>query len=171
MVVKNQTSRGGAWWLLLLVPAVLTLLILFPGLGEHGEGLLPEVIAAHVADTEAFQGFASDTRRWGGAIFGLSCILGILVWLALRSGWRKRLLSFDADQVHGYRGYVFARLLYALLLMIPVVAGLILLSSALRGLPFVSWIMVAGAASVVAALQYFMTVWGISETRRLFRGR
>ncbi len=171
MVLKNQRSRGGVWWLLLAVPAVLVAVVLFPRWGEHGEGLLPEVVGSHVADTEEFQSFATDARRWGATIFALSCVLGILLWVALRTGWRKRLLSFDATLVAGYRRYVFSRLFYALLLALPLATGLVLLSSTFRGLPLFGWVMVVAAASLLAALQYFVTVWGISETRRLFRGR
>ncbi len=157
--------------LLLLVPAVLAVVILFPHMGEHGEGLLPEVIGAHVADTDEFQGFAADTRRWGGTIFGLSCLVGILIWLLARNGWKERLLSFDAGNVKGYRGYVFLRLLLAVILAALLASGLILLSSTFRILPLVGWVMIAAMACVFAALQYFATVWGVSETRRLLRGR
>jgi len=171
MGVKNRRSGGGAWWLLLLVPAVLIVVVLFPHMGEHGEGLLPETIGAHLADTEEFQAFAADARRWAGTIFGLSCLVGILIWWAARNGWRTRLLSFDATRVQGYRGFVFARLLLAVLLALILTSGLIFLSSTFRVLPVVGWAMVAAAACVLAALQYFATIWGVSETRRLFRGR
>ncbi len=171
MGVKNQRSGGGAWLLLLVVPAVLVVVILFPHMGEHGEGLLPEAIGAHLADTEEFQGFAGDARRWGGTIFGLSCLVGILIWLAARNRWRNRLLSFDARTVKGYRGFIFIRLLLTVLLALLLTSGLILLSSTFRILPLVGWVMIAATACVFAALQYFATVWGVSETRRLFRGR
>ena len=171
MGVKNRRSDGGVWFLLLVVPAVLIVVILFPHMGEHGEGLLPEVIGAHLSDSEAFQGFAADTRRWGGTIFGLSCLVGVFVWLAARNGWRSRLLSFDAAMVKGYRGFVFARLLLTILLAVVLTSVLILFSSTFRILPLVGWVMIAATACFFAALQYFATVWGVSETRRLFRGR
>jgi hypothetical protein len=169
--VKNQRSGVGAWWLLLFVPIVLIVVILFPHMGEHGEGLLPETIGAHLADTEEFQAFAADARRWGGTIFGLSCLVGILIWLAARNGWRNRLLLFDATKVRGYRGFIFGRLLLTILLAVLLTSGLILLSSTFRILPIVAWVMIAAAACVFAGLQYFATIWGVSETRRLFRGR
>lgn len=168
---KNQRPGAGAWWLLLVLPALLVIVITIPSMGEHQEGLLPETIAAHLADTELFSSFAADARRWGGTIFGLSCLVGVLIWLTARNGWKKRLLAFDARKARGYRAYIFGRLLLAMLLAFLLGNALILLSSSFRALPVVSWVIIAAGAAAFAALQFLATVWGTTTTRRLVRGR
>lgn len=168
---KKQRPVAGAWWVLLVLPALLVIVITIPSMGEHEEGLIPETIAAHLADTELFSSFAADARRWGAAIFGLSCLVGILIWWTARNGWRKRLLAFDARKASRYRAYIFGRLLLAMSLAVLLAIGLIFLSSSFRTLPLVSWVIIAAGAAAFAALQFLATVWGTTNTRRLVRGR
>lgn len=167
----NDHRRTGAWPLLLVVPALLIVVVLLPQLGMHEEGLLPELLGQTFVDDPIFADFAVAARQWTGTIFGLACVIGVLLWLAMLLGWKARLRTFRVARVLEYRKFALFNMLWAMLLAIGVACGLMALSTDLSRLEVVNWLLVSAACAFLASLQFFCAVWGLPETRRLYRGR
>lgn len=173
MPKKSTGPRQGTgfWWLLLFVPIGIATIVLLPQLGQQGEGLFPEWLGTHLAFTESFFPFATDVKRWGGSALALSIVIGVLFWFLTSRGWDERWRSLDMRQVRGYRGFVFRHTVAATLAASALSSGLFLLSASLRTIPVPSWIILASFCAAIAALQHLATIWGITKTRRLFRGK
>lgn len=171
-VEGNKTNtQSGAWPLLLIVPAAIAAVLLMPQLGEQGEGLLAELLGSHVAYSERFAAFASETWRWGLFMFIVAILVGIVFWAVSASAWRTRLQRFDARVAMNYRGLVGRHTLMAFVATAVLATGLIFLTVELREMPVANWATLILTCASVAAAQHFATIWAIPTTRRLFRGR
>jgi len=169
---RSAGSAAWAWGALLIIPTVLLVVLIVPGLGEMGEGILPEVLAhEELRNAPEFYDFAVHARSWAIVILTLSAVVGVLFWLALRATWRRRLLEFDFEQVLNYRRLVWSHFGYAVVVAALIATGLLFCSVDLRRLSPASWIILILAGAITAALQYLMNIWGTVGTRRLFRGR
>jgi len=168
---RPRGSAAGFWWLLLPIPVVLAIVILVPQFGTYGEGILPELVGTHLLDTEDFMAFAFDVRVWGGPILGLSCLAGIVLWFVHLRGWTARLADLRAERAGRYRAFVLRHMLIATCVAIVLSAGIALLSSSLRGIPVAGWFYLLGIAAVLAMMEYYAALLGITSTRRLFLGR
>lgn len=169
---RNRRAGHGMWWLALFVPVALTVVLFFPrNLAQQEEGLFAEMLGGHIAFSDDFYTFAPEVRRWGVTVLAVAILIGIGFWSLTKREWHNRLRSLDAGRTRGFRTLVLRDMVIAGVIALVVGCGLFVLPGSLRTMPLPSWAMVAGLCAVVAAAQYFATLWGITETRRLFRGR
>ena len=171
-MASDRRHRNGLWLLLIALPALFVALILFPSLGDHGEGLLPEFLGQRgISDSVGYAEFAQDVRVGGLVMFGLACLAGLALWFALLAGWAGRLRAFRWDLAMHYQRFAVFRMCWAMLLGLVICAGVITMSTSLRGVEAIDWMFLAAACVTLAALQYYASVWGFVATRRLYRGR
>lgn len=170
---RKTARRAGVsvWVILLFVPSLVAVGLLLPQFGEQEQGLLPEILGSHVAYTESFYAFAVEAKKWGGVLFGLSCLIGIAFWSLGIRGWRKRLRLFRATAVANYKTFTFGHTFFAAAVAAVLAALLVFASPELRAMPMVNWIILVAGCGFLAALQHFVTLLGITNTRRLFRGK
>lgn len=159
------------WWFLAIVPTLLVLLAVWPGLGVYGQGFLPEILAPESMLQGDFE-LARLVRLWLGVTLGLSCVIGLIFRQLLKRAWRLRLRSFDASALLGYRRLVWSfRPIACLLCGAALGLGLVVLAPPMRGLPAAAWVVTVALCAVAALLQYITAVFGLIETRRLHAGR
>lgn len=171
-MAKPTRARAALWWMLLLMPVALIALLVWPGLGQYGEGVLPEVLAPERTGDEDFVEFARLVRLWCGVTLALACLAALAYWFWLRAKWRSLLRLFDPTRVLGYRRLVFGwRFLGSLVTGAALGATLMLVSAPMRGLSAPAWVVFLAGCTLVAGLQYVATVFAVSETRSLYSGR
>jgi hypothetical protein len=170
--MEGQKRRSpGGWWLLLLIPVALAVALFYPAGGEYSEGIFVEGLAklAEKPDDQLAE-FATRLRFTGGTMAALAVIVAIACWFGLRSGWKKRLLEFDSSRILGFRGLFGLWFLWTFLAAL-VVASLVEAFSPLHGEPILVLGILALVTAVIGCLMYLAMVFGIRESRRLFRGK
>jgi hypothetical protein len=159
------------WWFLVIVPALLVLLAVWPGLGVYGQGFLPEILAPGSMLQGDFE-LARLVRLWLGVTLGLACVIGLIFRHLVKRAWRLRLRSFDASTLLGYRRLVWSvRPIACLLCGAALGLGFMVLAPPMRGLSAAAWVVTVALCAVAALLQYITAVFGLIETRRLHAGR
>lgn len=167
----RKGASGSPFWLLLILAApALAAIVVSPPFGSREQGWLAEMIGGTLARTREFASFAQKLRFWATAVFALSLLLGMVYWGALRTGWRRRLLTFKPARVSSYRTFVFMKMAWASAFAAAFCGALLFLSSGLKAMELPGWIIMAVGCAALAALQFFTAVWGFSDTRRLYRG-
>lgn len=160
------------WWFLVIVPGLLVLLAVWPGLGVYGQGVLPEILAPESTARGDFEELARLVRLWLGVTLGLACVIGLVFRWSLKRRWRLRLRSFNAASLLGYRRLVWSlRPIGCLICGAVLGLGLMLLAPPMRGLSAAAWVVTIALCAVAALLQYISAVFGLVETRRLHAGR
>jgi hypothetical protein len=168
--IGRRHARTGAWFLLLFIPAALAAVFVAPPFGAQGQGWLSEMLGNYLAFTTEYDGFALEMQKWGGALFGVSILVGILFWSTTKSAWQVRLRTLDAKRVFNYRGLAFTHTALAAVVAASGGCALLLLSQEPKAMPLVNWFIFAGCCAALAALQHFVTIFGVTHTRRLYRG-
>lgn len=168
-----MTERKSQWlWiLLLLVPSALAVLVIVPGLGKYGEGLIPEILGGELLDTEQFAAFAVRARYWAVATVVLSFTVSLWLWALMRIRWHGRLRTFDHKLLLGFRAFLRWHVLCAVFGAVGLAMGVIYLAGDLTPLTPLAWIFLGLMCAVAAGLQFLAAVFGVTETRRLYRGR
>lgn len=168
---SSRRALSGAWPLLLVIPTVIGIILVLPELGEQREGLLPELLGTHFAYTERFAEFAVEARRWGIVLLLLSIVIGIVFWYVTLSTWRRKLRRYQAFGLMHFRARALLHSLLAALTMVALTWTPPMTVAEWRTIPVWSVIYFALGCGALASLQHFVTIWGITSSRRMYWGK